>query len=172
MQIYVILILVIMIGLLSLIPDNKQFQFSGKIIFLFRIFFPSWKFFDVSSDMYYIKYRSNNIIEKIEQCEWILCPPKLERNISQVIFNPQGNIALACDTIQNHLLTDIYELQGDNKSFSELEKTTSYKIIQNMITFFISKTNETSFQYQFKIASLDQDNEEDDIFISPIYISE
>lgn len=172
MQLYVILIILIIVGILSLIPDKKEFQFSGKIIFLFRIFFPSWKFFDVSSDMYYIKYRCNTNLESIIESEWILCPPKLERNISQFIFNPQGNIALACDTIQNHLITDIYDLQSENKSFTEIENTNSYKIIQNMIKFFISKNNITSAQYQFKIATLNQDNEEDDIFISRIYLSE
>ncbi len=157
--------------ILSLIPNKKEFLFSGKLIFLFRIFFPSWKFFDESTDLYYIKFRVSINYSDEDFSNWELCPQKLKRNWYQFVFNPNGNVSLACDTILNHLYYEIYNNQDDNIYISNLEETTSYKITQNMLQYYIKQNNTHYNYYQFKISVLNNDLEED-LLISSIYKSE
>jgi|GEM_PF-2332717 len=139
----------------------------SKFIFLFRLFFPSWKFFDESSYLYYLKYRFACENEDISQIEWQLCPPKLNRNFMQIVLNPDGNIALACESTLQHFYSDLYESQSSNNSIVLVELT-SYKNLQNLVEFYADKFDKDFCYYQFKIAIMNG-IEEEDIMVSKVH---
>lgn len=139
----------------------------SKFIFLFRIFFPSWKFFDESSYLYYLKFRYCKEDEDITLAEWQFCPPKLNRNLAQLVLNPNGNIALACESTLQHFYSDLYERQTTNNN-NELDKLTSYKNIQNLVQYFAEIIDNGFGQYQFKVSVMNE-LEEEDIIVSKVH---
>lgn len=167
MTIYFVAFLFILMTFLAFFTPLNKHQFSSRYFFVFRIFFPSWKFFDSSSEMYFLKYR---IIDDIEQV-WYDCPPKLDRKWQSLIINTDANIALACDSAIKHLCTDIYDLQNSKDEIDtniDLTNTNSYKIINNIIEYFI-ENKVYDISYQFKIVALSSTQSEDIILISPIH---
>lgn len=141
-----------------------------KFIFLFRIFFPSWKFFDESSYLYYLKFRYCKEDEDITLAEWQFCPPKLNRTRKQLLINPYGNIALACESTLQHFYSDLYERQSTN-NFIALAEFTSYKNIQNLVQYFARLIDNDFEKYQFKVSVMNE-LEEEDIIVSVIHSRE
>lgn len=141
-----------------------------RFIFLFRLFFPSWKFFDESSYLYYLKFRYCKENEDITLVDWQFCPPKLNRNLKQMLINPDGNISLACESTLQHFYSDLYERQSTN-NFKELAELTSYKNIQNLVKYFAEIIDKDFGKYQFKV-SIMSELEEEDIIVSVIHSKE
>lgn len=141
-----------------------------KFIFLFRIFFPSWKFFDESSYLYYLKFRYCKEDEDITLAEWQFCPPKLNRNLMQLLINPDGNIALACESTLQHFYSDLYERQSVHHTI-ELTVLTSYKNIQNLVQYYTEQIAKDFGKYQFKVSVINE-LEEEDIIVSVIHSRE
>lgn len=142
----------------------------SKFIFLFRIFFPSWKFFDESSYLYYLKFRYCKDDEDITLAEWQFCPPKLNRNFIQLLINPDANIALACESTLQHFYSDLYEQQS-TINIINLTEITSYKNIQNLVQYFTRLIDNDFEKYQFKVSVMNE-LEEEDIIVSVIHSRE
>lgn len=140
----------------------------SKFIFLFRIFFPSWKFFDESSYLYYLKFRYCKEGEDITLVEWQFCPPKLNRTRLQLLINPDGNIALACESTLQLFYSDLYERQNANNTI-DLTGLTSYKNIQNLVQYFARLLNDGFGKYQFKVLVINEKEIEEDIIVSVIH---
>lgn len=137
-------------------------------MFIFRIFFPSWKFFDDSGVIYALKYRVCTKIEEMESAPWAVCPPKLKRSWRQLIANPWGNVALACDSVVQHLSASINEAV-DNDDLIQLSNSVSYQTAQNMAQYFCRQTGLEYRFYQFKLTEQSRDAADTDVMISPVY---
>lgn len=166
---YPIAIAVIVVLLAGVVFSNSgKRRFNSRYMFIFRIFFPSWKFFDDSGVMYAITYRTCAKMEEMESTHWVACPPKLERSWYQLLVNPKGNIALACDSVVQHLSASVNEVI-DNDSHVQLSNSVSYKVAQNMVLYFCRQTGDEHRFYQFKLTEHSRDTADTDVMISPIY---
>lgn len=164
-----IVIAIIVLLLAGVVFSNSgKRRFNSKYMFIFRIFFPSWKFFDDSGVIYALKYRVCTKIEEMESAPWAACPPKLKRSWYQLMVNPKGNIALACDSVIQHLSASINEVIDSDSQF-QLSDSASYKVAQNMVLYFCRQTEHDYRFYQFKLTEQNHDTTYTDVMISPIY---
>ena len=119
----------------------KRTSFNNSILSLFRVFFPSWRFFEDTCDRPVLYARVNG-------GEWqrVLNNPK--RGLLSLFYNPEGNLFLAYGSLLDRLLKDASELASGQERL--LVDSVSYRLVRNLIerTFKLSK----GVSYQFKVS--------------------
>jgi len=143
-------ILGIYLCVLGILSRVKTMNFSGKGIFLFRAFFPSWKFFEDFSDVPELYYRLGPSRDSLGH--WQLCLPKSKRSLSTLFFNSEGNYLHACRNHLHHLITDINEV--DEEKPDEFEKSVSFQLTKNLVLFEIKRSKQKGKHFQFKVSTL------------------
>lgn len=153
----------------------KSMPIGGKVIFLFRAFFPSWKFFEDNGEVPHLFYRMKSKTE--EWGPWKLYPEPLRLKFQNFFLNPEGNFALACGSLLQHLVDDIEN--EANSADTQIESTVPYRLTKNLVIDQVKKTKriEAIFYYQFKISTelpstpgnLSNIKAMDDLLLSPTY---
>ena len=82
---------------------------------------------------------------------WRLGLQKPKRSLWSLIFNPEGNLYLAYNSLLQQVESDIGELRPE--AVSSFEATPSFKLLYNLVHFLIGKCEEVSSGtlFQFKI---------------------
>ncbi len=165
-----VLLIVVYFIIMIALSTRQSAYVPGKTIYLLRALFPSWKFFEDVCQLPVLYYRFAR--EGEEFCEWQNCFQKPKRHLSAVIFNPQGNLLLACNGLLQQLESDIEEL--DASKADKFDQSVSYRLTKNLVIYQVSKQHQchAGFRYQFKVASLMQGStdETSEIFLtSPIH---
>jgi hypothetical protein len=119
----------------------------NRWVFIFRAFFPTWKFFEDANAQYKLLYQENNDV-------WITAIELLSRKKLSLFLNHEVNFHLALDTLVQRFVMDLAEGR------QELTKSVSYRLIKK---FVAAKTSSSNFR--FKIT--DGIN---DIFISDLEV--
>lgn len=120
----------------------------NSFLHFFKTLFPSWKFFDESTDTPVLLYKYT------DEADWKLVFPVPAKHWYNVLWNPQGNLYLAYNSHMQQLMMDLAEFEEVPEKFSQ---HVSYKITHNFI-----KALHPTRPYQFKVSS-----REGDFLISP-----
>jgi hypothetical protein len=136
---------------------------QSRWLHVFRVFFPSWKFFDEVGEIATLRYRFE--AKENEWSEWLNFPTKTKMKWYFLFFNPQVNFHLAGQSAVQILGEMSMEHAGSAKDFFQLQE---YRIVQNLVAYVIVEERKLErFGYQFKI-----EVEQGDILVSPNYRQE
>ena len=131
---------------------------SGQRIFLFRSFFPSWRFFDDLADVPRLQVRWTEE-GSTEFCSWTTLAKKPPFRLKQLFFNPEGNFFLTHQSLLSQLLMELSDLQSgagcDLHSAHEqlkIQELVSYQLLQAEVKRMIQRQRSVQpTEYQFKI---------------------
>lgn len=161
---FLLIVFIISVLILNLLLRGKVIH--SRYINFFKFFFPSWSFFDGSSDTPCLLYKINN------SNEWHFAMSPTPTKLHHLFFNPLGNLYMAHHSHIQQLATEIFEKQNDQHFL--IEDSINYKISLNFVRYAIKKNRLKSKTFQMKLAYITKDNLNhietmDDILISPIY---
>lgn len=127
---------------------------SQTLLSFFKVFLPSWKFFDEAGSQPELRWR-------IGESPWQAALRPTPRRISQIFLNPQGNLRHALDSMVERLLQE-----AANADPKELPETVSYKLVVNCVRQLIRWEGPIPQErkFQFKITGTYPD--EQDLLIS------
>lgn len=152
--------------ILLLLSFIKTKKFSYRGLMLFRVLFPSWRFYDDVNYVPFLYYRFGH--DEKNFGEWKLVLPKLKRNIFNILINPEANLTHAYNTLIQQLEQDKEEVSEENKN--DFVKSVSYNLIKNLVQkqIFFSHQLKSKFYFQFKIRAALPENMADaeDVLIS------
>lgn len=114
-----------------------------KFLFLFRAFFPSWKFFDDAGSLPKLSYQIEG------QSDWVEVSGKPRWRWFHLFINPVGNFNHALDSLIDQLL--IEALSANPETLSE---SAPYRLVQNWARRQVrqSQSRDTATRFQFKIS--------------------
>lgn len=141
---------------------------------IFKIFFPSWAFFDESGINIFLKYRIADSPQNINNNNWVSISNNIKRNVFRLIYNPQVNLQLAINSNLELLIDSINNDNNHNKNIENIKDNIYYKITKNYVKYYIFNKhtlNEDKSEikaFQFKI-SIKNELEDDDVIISEIF---
>jgi hypothetical protein len=146
----------------SLLKRSAPSGSLGKVIQLFRAFFPSWRFFEDFDEAPVLYYRLET--GDGSYGTWERCLEKPKRRALDLVFNPHGNYVLAAGSLVQQLLSDIEQVE-DSKP-DEAEKLVSYQLTKNLVSYQIKKhqAHARAARFQFKISA-----NTEDLLLSPSY---
>ena len=121
---------------------------------LFKVFFPSWKFFDELGEPPVLYYRL--IFSNGEPGPWLVCMENQTRGFGALFLNAQGNLRMACNSLVERLIGDVNETPV--KSPADISNSVSYQLVQNLV-----RNRVGAARFQFKIVS-----GKEDILVSPL----
>ena len=140
----------------------------SQLLFLFRGFLPSWKFFEESGEIPELWIRQGLITEQNETWQaWTPCLRKLKRSPLIFLWNPHGNLRHAEDTLLQHLVDLINDPRAHE---NQIENSVPFQLILNLVRSQIREDSLSHFQ--FKVVGIlpgHTTQKMDDLLVSPIY---
>lgn len=94
-----------------------------------------------------------------DETEWKRAFPVPARRWYHFLWNPEGNLYLACNSHMQQLMLDMAEFEDSPEKFSE---HVSYQLTHNFI-----KVLKPARPYQFKVSTQKENSEDEDFLISP-----
>lgn len=166
MLIFSLCLYFLIITILSVIKTPK---IENQTLNLFKSMFPSWKFFDESTDTPVLLFRT---IQNEIYSEWNICLPPPKNQWYKLLINPNGNFYLAHHSQIQQLLSELTHFDETKIDLFHLEN--SYLIVENFVRFELKKRKILD-GFQFKLSSIqliDQKNFKiiEDILISPMLL--
>lgn len=152
MWILLIYILILLVGFLTQLKNPQSRRLS-----YFRIFFPSWRFFEAPGDRLSFAVMSESLSLWHEVS---FRQPK--RQFLSYLWNPIGNDIMARYNLLEHFVQDLEA----TKTYEDVESLTTFKLLQNMAVHETQKIEKDFKKYKFKISL----NGEDDVLISDWYL--
>jgi len=116
---------------------------SEFLLTFFKPLFPSWKFFDESTDTPVLLYKY------VEESEWKIAMPVPARRWFNFLWNPSGNLYLAYHSHMQQLMGDLTHF--DDNKLHEFHEHISYQITEN----FLKQKNLTR-PFHFKISAIEK----------------
>jgi hypothetical protein len=140
-----------------------QSTFSKKLE-LFRLLFPSWRFYSEVTEVPVLFYRLPD-----ESDIWKLAINKSKQHWHSLFFNPEGNLYHAITSLLQKAEQEIGELE--DPQIITFENSVSFNLIKNLVEYQLRKLNHSSVNYQFKVSRVLQgeSNPSEDFLISRIY---
>jgi hypothetical protein len=139
---------------------------------LFRVFFPSWKFFDDLSQVPVLYFRvSETEIEPTGPSpNWTEALLREPRSWFAIFLNPKPGALLAYQSMLYHLEQEIDEFpQG-----LDFTNTTVFRLVHNLVQSKIEETikPKSKISYQFKVESISGDPQVESrelVLLSPVF---
>jgi hypothetical protein len=163
----VVLLVIVFVFFLRLVFPEKEIH--SKYINFFKFLFPSWCFFDESTDTPFLMYQINQT-ENWETC----FPPKSVR-LYHLFHNPDINLYMAFHSHMQQMVFEIFDHQNDPDF--DYKSSVNYLLVKKFLNYYIRKTKNTVnpiHNYQFKISFVKKGMETktfivtEDILISPL----
>ena len=156
-----ILVFYFLLLLATLMVTTKTVQ--GPWFFLFRAFFPNWKFYHSLGwqPQLYVRTRSLGLQNAdhspstepgVGWATYELIYPRAKRNVLNLFHNPSVNIALAHQNLVEHLANDLQSLaQGD-----DAKQLVSYQLVNRFVRQSVSarivrSTAPTEYQFEIRL---------------------
>ena len=162
-------LLILLIGfglvvLLGFLPGLRDREFKGWAWKLFRVFFPSWRFFQELGSVPVLRFK---ILEN-PGGEWIRCLEPAPRGWGSLFLNAKDNLRMAANSLVEQLIDDMSELQDED----EVESSVSYELVTRLVRFRIREARlaQAGQSFQFKVTAVTpgtgEKNEGEDLLIS------
>ena len=150
----VLAILALVLAVVAMLP---RLEVQHPAIALVRVLIPSWRFFDGISESPLLLARVANPDAPFGPWLPVLHPPR--RALRDVLWNPRGNLALACNALVEHLVADLADFDESGADFDEsgairAEELVSYQLVLNLVrsTLVARSQPSTGIRLQFKLA--------------------
>jgi len=137
---------------------------------LFRVLFPSWRFFDGPIEQPVLFYRV--AAGGGEWSAWQVALRRPPRKWHSLFLNGEGNLFLACYTLLDQLEDDLGKMDvPDGEAF---ERSASFQLTRNLVCFLLRERGEmrNGCRYQFKVSRMLADGSPpcfEEILLSPAY---
>lgn len=175
---------------IRLISKLRVTPVPGKAVFLFRAFFPSWRFFDDLADVPQLEFRWSRVGEELGP--WILAFEKPQFKFSSLLLNPGGNFVLANQSLLSQLLSDLSDLQGgdgamlsSDRAQEKIEELTSYRLVKSQVQYQVlrgarelqPKGVQVHYQFRLQTRRIEFNSESatqvlwEEVLISPVGVS-
>ena len=130
----------------------------------FRIFIPSWRFFESTGDLALLQYRMHMPNQRVTG--WQDCLSKPSASFLSFFINPQGNFYLAAQTLVEQTLVNL----NDDSFRLNFSQSSTYQMLQALVRAQICQHQDLApVSYQFKItvqSATAQDGTVEDAVIS------
>lgn len=131
---------------------------------LFRVLFPSWRFFDSAAPTPRLMVRTAQPGEPLGAYHDAL--PALPRRWSALFLNAEGNLRLAYHGLLERLVSDLAELdEGDAESARQL---LSYELVVNLARASLRDVQPAD-RFQFKVQHVRGTAEPEDVLTSAVH---
>lgn len=124
---------------------------SSRALKLFRVLVPSWGFFADVADLPVLFVRTAD--SSGSWGEWFPAVMKPQRRLWSVLFNPEGNLYLAYNTLLQQVESDIGELDG--VAVQSFESSVSFRLLHNLVRYRLNSAHDEHLrnvtQYQFRL---------------------
>lgn len=170
-------LLIAYVATLIVLASLRSLPVRSAIIQRLRAFFPSWRFFDDIGDMPVLWLRVQRQGAPPEDFEpWQPCLPTPKRSGSMLVWNPDGNLRLAYDSLLMHLLTDADEQSTQparTGAPTRLAACVSYQLTEQLVAFQLRRDPQAAsiVRYQFKVTSVTAGaalHSGEDVIVSPV----
>lgn len=124
----------------------------GRGFILFRALFPSWRFFENIAELPTLEFRLR--MSNGESSDWLPALIRPKRSWTVLLFNPQGNLYLACQTLLQQFANDVAEVPPGKDD--EFEGSVSFQLVKSLVLFQIERSNERTkaIAFQFRVGKL------------------
>lgn len=164
-------ILVAYIAILCALAWARAVPVRSPIAQRFRAFFPSWRFFEDIEDVPTLFYRRTR--EGGDWGPWTACISRPPRRLGAIVFNPDGNLALAYGSLIQQLLVD---LPDDPRDADGVEGSVPYALVRALVLCTLREGGaRAGTHYQFRITVTPAGEfsaHGEDVLLSPIYTAE
>lgn len=130
-----------------------------EVLSLFRVLFPTWKFFDEFASVPTLHARVGN-------GPWRRLLPPHVRRLSALFLNAQVNLTLAYDSL---LVRTVQELQ-DLSEHQNFAQTVTYQMLHALVREQLVDL-QPNYQFKLVLTALDAKGDGEEILISPRYTS-
>ena len=134
-------------------------------LFLLRSFIPNWRFFHALGYTPRLFVRTKS--EAAGWSDWRMMMPRGKRHWSHLFYNADLNLAMAEQTLVEHLSTDITDLAEG----AGIETSTTYPMVERLVRNKLLPSGHAFSQFQFCVCLFltgkDVDFNEDMILLSP-----
>lgn len=134
-------------------------------LFLLRSFIPNWRFFHALAFTPRLFVRTK--ADGADWSDWSMMIPRGRRKISHLFYNPDLNLAMAEQTLVEHLATDINDLPEG----AQIEQTTTYPMVERLVRLKLLPSESSRSHFQFCVCLIASDKpvdfEQDMILLSP-----
>ena len=138
---------------------------NSRWLFLLRSFIPNWRFFHALGYTPRLFVRSRS--EDGEWSGWSMMIPRGTRKLSHILYNADLNLAMAEQTLVEHLSTDITDLAEGGR----IEDTTTYPMVERLVRLKLLPPDPAQNLFQFCLCLFPTDRlvdfEQDMILLSP-----
>ena len=161
------------IAVFSLVVFLPRKLVGGRRLFLLRVLFPSWRFFESIGVVPSLYVRACD--REGLSGEWHLALRPQPRGLSRVIFNPWGNLHFARQSAVEHLVSEAEgELGGQGGPQVQIDQTAAYRVVRAISREAVFgglgavAQAQSVGQFQFKISCRDENGLEQDFLLSPV----
>jgi len=143
----VLAILALVLAVVAMLP---RVEVQHPAIALVRVLIPSWRFFDDISESPLLLARVATLGAPFGPWFPVLPPPR--RALRDLLWNPGGNLALACNALVDHLVSDLADF--DESGAIRAEELVSYQLVLNLVRSTLAAMSQpaTGIRLQFKLA--------------------
>lgn len=133
-----------LVFVLSVLPTR---EIRNEWVQLLRIALPSWRFFEELGDVPRLRYRAGAREGELGPWQPLLKPQR--RGLRRLIYNPDGNLALAHESVLHQLLADVGEREAGRAD--ELDEVVSYRLVRNLVEGTARAGGQRYFQFELVI---------------------
>lgn len=145
---------------LLLLALGKRREVRAPSLALFRVLFPSWRFFESIAPAPNLSYRVAHAGEDFGG--WRDALPPVERTPLSLLLNARGNLQLAAQSLVERLFEDL-----DSISAAEAHDNVSYQLVRCLVQSRLpGAAAEAGRRYQFRLTLPDDD---DECFVSLVH---
>ena len=137
--------------LITLLVRTRIVQ--GPWLFLFRAFFPNWKFYHAVGYVphLWIRYQTDGH----SWLPWSRHYPRKKRQLKDLFFNPIGNIQLAKQNLVDHWCNDLVAAQ----EVQPLNPLVSQQLVERMVRLWVANDHPfylvSRYQFQLRLEKTD-----------------
>jgi hypothetical protein len=142
-----------------------RWAMNSPWLFLLRSFIPNWRFFHALGFTPRLFVRSR--CEDEQWSDWVMMMPRGKRQWSHLFYNADLNLAMAEQTLVEHLSTDISDLPEGGR----IEETTTYPMVERLVRLKLLPSDPAQTLFQFCVCLFPTERvvnfENDMILLSP-----
>ncbi len=120
---------------------------QGPWLFFLKAFFPNWRFYHAVGLPPRLHVRGR--LASGDWLDWQLVYPRSTRRWHHLLHNPQVNLALAHQTLVDHLANDAAALRDDE----DIRDRVSYRLVCRLARQALP-SDITAFQFELRLVSL------------------
>lgn len=134
-------------------------------LFLLRSFIPNWRFFHALGYTPRLFVRSS--ADGAQWSDWVMMMPRGNRHWSHLFYNADLNLAMAEQTLVEHLSTDINDLPEGGR----IEDSTTYPMVERLVRLKLLPPDPSQSHFQFCVCLFPSDRivdfTQDMVLLSP-----